>query len=129
MKKLFEYSIFAILLVFSVSLLCVSVCAAENVVYLQGGAKGSGASADDPCGTYGDALDYLDLTKDGTVVICGPTTQTKAFNYAQPFTGSVTFTNVYDGVDYRETNGAVLNVGQARFVLCGDTRFENIHIN
>ena len=117
------------LLLFLAVVLVMGVSAADNVVFLQGGAKGSGATADDPCGTYGDALDALDLTKDGTVVICGPTTQTKAFNYGKSYTGSVTFTSVYGGVDYRKTNGAVLNVGEARFVLCGATKFENIHIN
>ncbi len=129
MKRVLKISVLAMLLALVVALFAVGASAADNVVFLQGGAKGSGASADDPCGTYGDALDALDLSKDGTVVICGPTTQTKVFNYGTAYTGSVTFTNVYDGVDYRETNDAVLNVGEARFVLCGETKFENIHIN
>ncbi len=99
-------------------------------VYLKGGASGSGASASDPVGTWQDAYEALDLTKDCTIVICGPTTMTKMYNYGKPYTGSVTITNKFDGVDYRETAGACLNIGaSAHFVCNGDTRFENIDLN
>ncbi len=99
-----------------------------EVVYLKSGGTGDGSSAEYACGTYTDAFEALDLTKDCTIVICDRVTQTKNYNFGEEYTGSITFTSVYGGVDYRES-GAVLNVGAVRFVCCGDTRFENIHIN
>ena len=99
-----------------------------EVVYLKDGGVGDGSSPEQACGTYTDAFEALDLSKDCTIVVCGPVTQTRAYNYGKEYTGSVTFTSVYDGVDYRES-GAVLHVGEARFVCCGETRFENIDID
>lgn len=99
-----------------------------DVVYLKADGIGDGSSPKLACSTLEDAFAALDLTKDCTVVICGDFTQSKAFNYGEAYTGSVTFTNVYGGVDYRDSD-AIMHVGEVRFVCCGDTRFENINIH
>ncbi|MBQ4151395.1 MAG: S-layer homology domain-containing protein, partial [Clostridia bacterium] len=99
-------------------------------VYLKGGASGSGSSAADPVGTWQDAFEALDLDKDCTIVICGPTTMTKMYNYGKHYNGSVTITNKFGGVDYRETAAACLNISASGHFVCnGDTRFENINLN
>ena len=71
------------------------------------------------------AYDKLDLTKDCTVVICGTFTQNGHFAYENRYTGSVTLTGVWGGVDYN----AVYNANNVRFVCAGDTRFENMTFN
>ena len=129
MKKIIGFLMIALL---AVSLFAMAASAAtySDVVYLKGGASGNGTSEADAVGTWQDAFEALDLTKDATVVICGPTTMTKMYNYGRDYKGSVTITSKYDGVDYRETNGACLNVGASGHFVCnGDTRFENIDIN
>lgn len=99
-----------------------------EVVYLKDGGIGDGSTPKRACGSFADAFAALDLSKDCTIVICDTVSLTQAFNYGEAYTGSVTITGVYDGVDYRES-GAVLHVGEARFVCCGETRFENINID
>ena len=100
-----------------------------EVVYMRDGGIGDGSTPRLACGSLADAYEALDLSKDCTIVICGSFTQSKAFNYGEAYTGSVTVTGVYGGVDYREENEAELHVGEVRFVCCGDTRFENIRIH
>lgn len=72
-----------------------------------------------------DAYNALDLSKDCTVVITGRYTQFDHFVYGIDYTGSVTLTSVYGGVDYRES-GASFEFVPSRFVLFGKTTFENI---
>ncbi len=99
-----------------------------QTVYLKSGAKGDGSSADTPLGSLELAYGALDLTKDCTVVICGAFTQTGAFDYGTEYTGSVTVTSVFGGIDYR-TKGAVFSSDAYSFACCGKTVFENININ
>ncbi len=112
-------------------LLSVGVYAAgSTVVYLADGGMGTGASASIPVGTLTDAYNALDLSKDCTVVVSGPFTQSKAFNYASEYEGSVTITSQYDGIDYRETNGAVFTANDKMYsVLRGKTAFTDINIH
>ncbi len=99
-------------------------------VYLSGGAYGSGARADDPVGTWQDAFEALDLSEGGTIVVCGPTDLTKMYNYGEAYKGAVTITSVFDGVDYRQTAGACINIGASGHFVCnGPTTFENINLN
>ena len=97
----------------------------QTVIYVKDGGNGNGASADKALGSLDDAFDSLDLTKDCTIVICGPYTQNGTFNYEKPYTGSVTYTSVYGGTDYR-TTGAVYQFAAVRFICNGATKFENI---
>ncbi|MBR5011417.1 MAG: S-layer homology domain-containing protein, partial [Clostridia bacterium] len=102
----------------------------SDVVFLKGGATGNGYSANDPVGTWQDAFEAINLKGDSTIVICGPTTMTKMYNYGKHYNGSVTITSMYDGVDYRQTDGAILNIGVSGHFICnGDTKFENINLN
>lgn len=96
-----------------------------TTVYLKDDGKGNGASPDAPTGTMVDAYNALDLSKDCTVVITGRYTQSSHFVYGIDYTGSVTLTSVYGGVDYRES-GASFEFVPGRFVLFGKTTFENI---
>lgn len=96
-----------------------------TTVYLKDDGKGNGASPDAPTGNMVDAYNALDLSKDCTVVITGRYTQSSHFVYGIDYTGSVTLTSVYGGVDYRES-GASFEFVPSRFVLFGKTTFENI---
>ncbi len=129
MKKSFT-SVCSIFLVFMLTITLISpmfIYAADGatVVYLKDGGTGDGSSPDQALGTLNKAYDILDLSKDCTIVICGTFTQELNFSYGLNYAGSVTFTSVYNGVDYR-TNGAVYQFAACRFVCFGDTRFENL---
>ena len=97
----------------------------QNVVYLGGTGAGDGSSPDKALNNLMAAYDALDLSKDCTIVVCGEFTQTKSFNYTKNFTGSVTLTSVYGGVDYRKDGAAIVSPG-ARFVCNGKTIFKDI---
>ncbi|MBQ7171804.1 MAG: hypothetical protein IJR89_05970 [Clostridia bacterium] len=107
------------------------VSAAEKgtVVYVKDGGKGDGSSPDQAVEDLFDAYDALDLSKDCTVVVCGVFTQEFTFSYGEEYVGSVTFTSLYGGVDYRQS-GAVYQANPepaCRFVCWGETTFEQIN--
>lgn len=122
MKKI---SILSALLVCMMLAFCIVSNAADNVAFLASGAKGDGSSAESPVGTLTDALNTLDLSKDATVVVCGDFTQSTFFAYKTDFSGSVTITSVYDGVDYREKGAEFISSGQ-RFICSGEYIFKDI---
>ncbi len=107
------------------TLLTLAVGAAD-VVYLKNGGAGDGSSASSPVGSLEDAFAKLDLSGDCTVVLCGEFTQSATFLHTKKYDGTVTFTSVYDGVDYRKTAGAVYTPGPTRYVLTGATVFEDM---
>ena len=114
------------LLVLSLFALSLAAAAADNVVFLATGGTGDGSSPDAPIGRLTAAMDALDLSRDdATVVLVGEFKQTTFFAYTEEFSGTVTITAVYDGVDYRES-GASFEFVPSRFVLFGKTTFENI---
>ena len=96
-----------------------------NVVYLGGTGAGDGSTPEKALNNLMAAYDALDLSKDCTIVVCGEFTQAKSFNYTKNFTGSVTLTSVYGGVDYRKSGAAIVSPG-ARFVCDGKTIFKDI---
>ena len=98
----------------------------QTVIYVKDGGDGNGSSADKALGTLDDAFASLDLTKDCTVVICGPYTQSGTFNIEKAYSGSVTLTSVYKGIDYRKDASASYNFSAVRFICNGETKFENI---
>ena len=122
MKKL---GIFAVVLSCMLLLLAFSASAKENVAFVATGGEGDGSSASSPVGTLTDALNTLDLDKDATVVICGPFTQSTYFAYKKEFSGTVTITSVYDGIDYRE-QGAEFISGGYRFICSGAYIFKDL---
>ena len=125
MKKHFFAALLATLVLAMAMVLCASA-AGSTVVYLAEGGKGDGLSPENPVDTLTKAYDTLDLTKDCTIVLVGKFTQSVHFVRKESYTGSVTMTSVYDGVDYRKS-GAVYEFNSCRFVLFGDTTFENMN--
>ena len=126
MKK--SIGILAALFLMMTALWISAGAAGQTVVYLKDGVSGDGASADTAVNSLTKAFDLLDLSKDCTVVICGPFLQSEDFNYTSDYTGSVTFTSVYNGVDYRSGKQAAFSFTDVRFVCRGDTRFEHINL-
>ena len=108
-------------------MLLFAASAADNAVYLCDGGAGDGSSPDSPVATLTAAYKALDLSTDATVVICGPFTQSADFSYGTKYTGTVTITSVYGGVDYRESASAVWQSGEYRFACYGATTLENLN--
>ena len=104
-----------------------------TVVFLKysgGSDSNDGKTADTAVQTFGTAYDKLDLSQDCTVVVCGEVGIGSTFSYGTEYTGSVTFTSVYDDVNYAETNNAKINTNvKKHLVLWGDTIFDNITLN
>ena len=123
-KTLYLFSVLAVVFALTVFAFAANT---ETVVYLETGATGNGTSADSPVGSLGKAVELLDKSKDGTIVVCGNFVQSGIFTYPEEFTGSITITSVYDGVDYRKF-GAVYDCVGARFVCSGEYIFKDIDI-
>ena len=97
--------------------------AGEKVFFLADGGEGSGASVSSPASSLD--LAYAAIGESGgTIVICAPFTVSSAFNTSTN-KGKITFTSVYDGVDYAKTNGAKM-IFAANFYCGGDTAFCDI---
>ena len=95
----------------------------EKVFFIADGQGGSGATFKSPSTSLEDA--YAAIGENGgTIVICGPFTVANAFNTSAN-KGKITFTSVYDGVDYAKTNDAKM-IFAANFYCGGDTEFNNI---
>ncbi|MBQ9429350.1 MAG: hypothetical protein IJU41_07405, partial [Clostridia bacterium] len=110
----------------ALSALCIGLSAAgATVVYLRDGGGGNGSSPAAAVGRLTDAYAALDLSKNCTVVVCGGFTQSDTFDCGTDYTGSVTLTSVYGGVDYR-AEGALFCMAPTFFVCRGETRFENM---
>ncbi len=128
MKKLIALILCALMLCAFVPF---SVSAADGmtVAYVMDGGSGDGTSADKAFGNLQDAYNALDLSKDCTIVICGPYTQLAHFDPWIEYEGNLTITSVYGGVDYRATANAEYIVNAAyRFFLYGDTKFDDINV-
>ena len=98
----------------------------ERVFFLADGMEGSGASASTPASSL-DAAYAAIGESGGTIVVCAPFTVSSAFNTSAN-KGKVTFTSVYDGVDYAKTNNAKM-IFAANFYCGGDTEFKDIKMN
>ncbi len=100
-----------------------------TVVYVKDCGTGDGSSPEKALGTLMDAYNSLDLSKDCTVVICGPYTQKANFDPWIEYEGKVTITSVFEGVDYRETADAEYIVSDGwRFFLYGATELDDINV-
>ncbi len=130
MKKILALLLCALLTLALVPFAALPAFADEplTVVYVKTGGTGDGTSAESPVGMISKAYDKLDLTKDCTVVVCGALDIAGTFVRSASYTGSVTITSTYGGVDYAATAGAQINAPKARFVCYGDTTFENVKI-
>ena len=102
---------------------------ADPVVFVKDGGSGDGTSPHSAKATLEEAYSALDLSKNCTVVICGPYTQSAYFDISKEYEGCVTITSVYGGVDYRVTADAEYIVSaNPRFLLYGSTRFDDINV-
>ena len=114
------------LVALSLFALSFTAAAADNVAFLATGGTGDGSTPDAPIGRLTTALDALDLSRDdATVVLVGEFKQTTFFAYTEEFSGKVTITSVYDGVDYR-TRGAKYTVTGQRFMCSGKYVFRDL---
>lgn len=95
----------------------------ENVVFVANGGTGSGITADYPVGSLEAA--FAALPGGGTIVVSG---QLTVSNTSTPASNAAyTVTSVYDGVDYRKTNGAHI-LFEANLYLYSDVTFDGIDI-
>ena len=100
----------------------------SRYVFLRDGGTGDGSSYNKPVGTLADAYNALDLSKDCVIIICGDFKQTGHFSYGKTYTGSVRFTSNYNGVDYGKKYGAEYISTACRFVMWGETIFDDIDL-
>ncbi len=104
---------------------------AETVVFINdnGNDENDGATPATPVKTLTKALSLIPADADGTMVFNGKYTQLASFEPTAARTGTITYTQKYDGVDYRgddhDANAYTLNKGM-RFGLTTDAIFENI---
>ncbi|MBQ4557375.1 MAG: family 43 glycosylhydrolase [Clostridia bacterium] len=134
--KLKRLSTILVLLVIAV-LITVAANAAEtfapgsSAAYFVDNSNGkdtnAGTSASAPLKTLGKANAYLREIGGGTIVICGEVAISSAFAPAD-VGGAVTYTSVWNSVDYRSTNGAKLVIG-ASMAFSNDTYFKNINLS
>lgn len=97
---------------------------AERVVFVKDGGTGSGVSAAAPT-TPEEGFKLL--ASGGTMVVVGEFTSSSAtFTQAAAYTGKVTITSLYDGVDYRAQGARI--VLKASFHLGGDTDVDHVSI-
>ena len=97
-----------------------------SVVYVKDGGSGNGFSPASPLGSI-EAAHAL-LSNGGTIVLVGETTISVKTNLPT-YEGAITYTSVYDGVDYR-TNGARLYFPNGITVLLGgEATFKDINIH
>lgn len=125
MKKLLHFMLALIL-----GMICAcAVRAASPVVFVSdaGDNLHDGTSAEAPLKTVGAAYDRFGA-EGGTVVVCGKLTLADDTLKLPKNDGLVTFTSVWDGVDYAEKADAALQLSGYTY-LGGDTRFCGITLH
>lgn len=86
----------------------------------------SGTNASAPLKTLSKANTYLREIGGGTIVISGDVKITSSYAPAD-IGGAVTYTSVWNNIDYRQTNGAKLSIG-TNIAFNNDTYFKNIDL-
>jgi|GEM_PF-1723511 len=97
-----------------------------EVVYVANGGTGNGATADAPVGTL-EAAHAL-LPNGGTVVLVGETS-VLVRTTLPAHSGTMTYTSVYDGVDYREDGARLYFPNGITVILGGEAIFKDIAIH
>ena len=121
MKK----SLFFWFVLIAVSTALVTSAFAADVVFVADGGKGDGSTASTPVATLEAAAGKL--PSGGTIVVCGPLSLVNSVCPA--YSGEIVITSLYDGTDYRRTNGAKMIFADKNanpISLGGDTTFDNI---
>jgi hypothetical protein len=132
-----KYIIFLMLALLLSALFVASANAyTQKVIYLRSGGNSDGSSFEQAIGDFKDAVRLL-KNSGGTIVICGEYSYSELILLSQ-ISGTangrrtITVTSVYGGIDYRQTNGARLVVGNqngsANMILAGDFVFEDLNI-
>jgi len=96
-----------------------------TTVYVKDGGSGNGFTPNSPCGTL-EAAHAL-LPNGGTIVLVGEVTGAKAT--LPDHEGVITYTSVYDGVDYRESGARLFFPTAVTFQLGGETVWKDISIH
>ena len=99
-------------------------CVNASTIFLSQGAEGNGLSPLTPTGTLKKAYELIG-DSDATIVLISSYSLTSNEKFPKS-NNVVTFTSVYDGIDYRNTNGAKFVLDTANIALNGDTIFESI---
>lgn len=111
-----------------------SVVADTKVVFLNdnGNNDNDGATPETAIKSLTKAYELIPTDTDGVIVVNGKFTQAANFVPTAPRTGTITYTQVYDGTDYRASDhdetAWTLTKGM-RLGITSDTRFENITFN
>ncbi|MBQ8837573.1 MAG: family 43 glycosylhydrolase [Clostridia bacterium] len=109
----------------------VSFTPGTDAVYFVDNTNGAdtnaGTSADAALKTLSKANAYLRKVGGGTIVVSGSVAVSSSYAPAD-IGGTVVYTSVYGGVDYRKTNSAKMVIG-AGMAFSNDTFFENINLS
>ncbi len=98
------------------------VSAGEGVVFVGGRKEGDGKTSKSPTNSFEAAVKSLG-EGGGTVVVCEPI-RIKDITLPK-YSGKLVFTSVYGGTDFREINGADIELSGILY-LGGETLFENV---
>ncbi len=100
----------------------VNISAGDGVVFVGGKENGDGSSSLSPMSSLSSAARALG-NSGGTIVVCAPL---RVKDAALPaIDGDLTVTSVYGGVDFREANGAEIELAGA-ITLGSETLFEHV---
>ena len=127
MKKIFT-------LLCSLALATGSLFAETTVVFLNdnGNMENDGLTPETAVSSLTVAFDKIPVENDGIIVLNGKFTQSANFVPTIARSGKMTFTQVYNGVDYRadDHNATAWTLSKGvRLGLATDTKFENITFN
>lgn len=111
-----------------------SLFAETTVVYLNdnGSMENDGLTPETAVSSLTVAFDKIPVENDGIIVLNGKFTQSTNFVPTIARSGKMTFTQVYNGVDYRATdhNATAWTLSKGvRLGLATDTKFENVTFN
>ncbi len=118
-KHLFIFLFCAFLLL----CLAVSAFAADKVVFVANGGTGDGASASAPTGKLADAYAALG-DEGGTLVLMNKYSLSARIDLPK-HSGKITWTSVYNNIDYRESGAMLYWAGSYRIGFGGPTKIDN----
>jgi len=128
MKRIVSLLLCALLMLTSAVVFAVPASAAEKVVFVDTDKDGDGSSPEKALASIFDAFAALG-EEGGTMVISGNVTELSQIVDLPAWKGTIKITSVYNGVDYRKTNEASLDLHESRFFLYGPTVFDDLNMN
>ena len=115
-----RFCLFLSLALLLCGMLAFAAGAAQEVAFVAGDGTGDGKSADAPTSSLADAYALLDTAEGGTIVFVGEYPLSASF-LAPVHTGTVKWTSVYGGTDYRDGGAAIRFKGEFAVRLQGPT--------